>query len=339
MKLYKRKRSPFWYADLRAWGLGKRSTGESDFEAAKKKAQAFVRIARPQKIPKSGPITLGKMLDLYLPATSHKSKVTQSVERWILGILKAEIGEDCLLSEIRPEAIDRFKSRIFSMKGKDGVTAAKASSITKYLSAARTFFSKAVEWKYIDESPMRRIKSPRLPKRLPRYFAPEEIKQLFEKAPPYWREVFLIYLYTGMRRAELTNLKWSDVRGGMIIVKDPKEGREKIIPIAPPVQMALDRLPRDSERVVKWSPSWVWENFKRTAEAAGLHESKLHRLRHSFATYLLDATGDLKGVSELMGHSTVQTTEIYLDILGKKKRATIEKLDFSSIVPPGSLEE
>ncbi len=196
--------------------------------------------------------------------------------------------------------------------------------------------------------PTRELHLPRLPRRLVRVLTPAELEPLFEQPPPGTprglrdRAVLETLYGTGLRRAECVALDLVDLdlAERQLRVRRGKGRRSRLLPLGPHLagvlaayleraRPALERAPAAavflSGRGRRLSRSALSDLVQRHANRAGLGPLSPHRLRHSFATHLLEAGAQLPHLKALLGHRSLQTTEIYtrirpLDLLGLVQR-------------------
>ena len=217
-------------------------------------------------------------------------------------------------------------------------------SVARVLSATRSFFRFLYREGHIAANPARAVATPRLERRLPGYLDRSQVEALFELAESRARDpessftavrnlaILELFYSTGMRLSELQGLDVGDLDLVAQQVRVRGKGRkERIVPIGAHAQRALrqyevrrDRLlgtlqrggdrrayflstrgRRLSRRAIQ---QLVTAHLEALAGASGL---STHSLRHSFATHLLDAGADLRAVQELLGHSSISTTQIY----------------------------
>lgn len=197
------------------------------------------------------------------------------------------------------------------------------------------------------------ITLPKVPKRrLPNVLSREEVRRILDAADKEWVSVFLrVALSTGMRTSEIRNLKWSDVDFGSgelrITNKEDwttKNRNERSVYLS---QTSLEML-----RVWKKSTrfagegDWVFCNSKGgryeiqsvckeirgVFQKAGVYRkgaATIHKIRHTVATELLTNGVDLNTVRDILGHSEISTTQIYLSVLDKNKKAAATKINLA----------
>jgi len=187
-----------------------------------------------------------------------------------------------------------------------------------------------------------RLKSPKVPKSLPKSLRQEEVKRLLNVVPPTRRRdrLIVLLLYTsGLRVSELCNLKIKDLdfNRSLLIVRGGKGAKDRVVPIPQGVmeqiKAYLDGRDDDSEYLFvedrrkekgKISPKTVWYLIKKYGERAGFKVTP-HMLRHSFATHMLENGVDIRAIQEFLGHSSLSTTQIYTRVTVEHLRKAQEK--------------
>lgn len=226
-------------------------------------------------------------------------------------------------------------------------------------SALRSFYKFLVREGVIDASPIRNISLPKLEKRIPMFLTVAQFEALarapademarmakHKKFDPvvYFRDAAILeVIYScGLRISELCGLRAGDLDWPEELARVRGKGKkERLVPIGQP---ALDgiraywqhakyspgpELPvffGRGKRLAQISPRTVQVRLKQYLRAAGL-DPKLtpHKLRHSFATHLLDAGADLRSVQELLGHAHLVTTQVYTHITTERLKKTYDK--------------
>ena len=230
---------------------------------------------------------------------------------------------------VRPKHFDVFK--IFLLKG----LSLSAQSANLYLSSVRVFF-KWLHWtEAIQVNYPASMRGMRVPKPIPRPFEEADIKRLLEAAP-YDRPWALAWVETqystGCRISEVLNLCWADIHleeGYASVTGKGMKGRN--VPLGRPAIAALRawKAAQDSKGIPTSGNAPVWlgkagrpmerrvvtRMLKRLAKRAGVEgDIKTHRLRHSFATHMLDHGEDVRVIQELLGHEDIKSTQIYTKV-------------------------
>ncbi len=176
--------------------------------------------------------------------------------------------------------------------------------------------------------------------RLPAYHSPSEVKAILDvirQRDDAWnklkqRDVVMVLTlaYTGVRRAELLSLTVRDInfRDRMVRVLG-KGDKERVIPIAPVLFTALQDYTKGmqpGDRLFPMQPRRLWAIISRYANKAGVENFHPHSFRHYFATQLVEGGTFLKVVQELLGHASIETTAVYLDILPKHLSNAVSSL-------------
>jgi len=238
--------------------------------------------------------------------------------------------------QLTSSLMDEF---VASLRGRGGSTPLAESSISRAVVAIRNFYSFASrEENFLN--PIKEFNPPKIPKRLPKALSLEEVESLIANAHREAdlmsiRDVALVELLyaTGGRVSELISIKITDISklgesDTLAIRLQGKGGKERIVPVGRFAQQSLDQylvrlrpsLLKEGRneylflnaRGTRLSRQSAWSIVDAAAKRAGLVEHVTpHSLRHSFATHLLDGGADIRVVQELLGHSSVTTTQIY----------------------------
>jgi integrase/recombinase XerC len=208
------------------------------------------------------------------------------------------------------------------------------SSIARHLYALRSFWDYLIETEQVEGNPARRVSIPKVEQPLPRYLSVEEIRDLLEAARENrivfcaFRNYAIIatFVFTGMRRGELLNLRTGDVRFDDGIVRVTGKGRKsRVIPLTDELIEALEdwlefrQEDADHDHLFTTThgnriyASRLQRNWQSVLDRSGITASgvTMHTLRHSFATLLLKSGEcDLVQIQKLLGHSRLDTTAI-----------------------------
>ena len=209
------------------------------------------------------------------------------------------------------------------------------SSIARVLSAVRGLHRFLADEGAIEADVSRELRPPKLAMRLPKAIPVEEVEALIEAAGGEelhrLRDVALLELLyaTGARVSEAVSLNVDDLVDEEVVRLFGKGGKQRIVPLGSYARRAVDAYLVRGRPVLsargaatpalflglrgrRMSRQAAWDVIHRAAERAGLAASvSPHTLRHSFATHLLEGGADVRVVQELLGHSSVATTQIY----------------------------
>lgn len=203
-------------------------------------------------------------------------------------------------------------------------------SIQRHISSAKGFFSYLKKNGLIDNSPFELISSPKSPNYLPNVLSPEDVEQLLNFKPKNTQEirdiaiVELIYS-SGLRVSEVVSSNTNDFEENKDFLRVLGKGsKTRLVPVGRFAKAAIDRWllernklhTKDESLFVnlrggRISSRSIQERIKKLALIQGLPPINPHMLRHSFATHLLESSGDLRSIQELLGHSSLSTTQIY----------------------------
>ncbi len=243
-------------------------------------------------------------------------------------------SEDVVLERINHRLIRSYLGHLLE----SGLT---KKSIARKLASLRSFFSFLVRVDVLKVNPARSIATPKLEKYLPAYLDEKSMTRLMEVPDRTTvtgirdRAILELLYSTGMRLAELVNLKLGDIDFGNETVRIyGKGGKHRIVPLGRKAKDALTSYLK--ERVKLFSPKTLTEDRKvvfLTVHGRRIYPKAVHLLvsdaiqsvsevehrsphviRHTFATHLLDRGADLRAVKELLGHESLSTTQIYTHV-------------------------
>lgn len=204
------------------------------------------------------------------------------------------------------------------------------SSIARHLSALRSFFKFLMREGAVEANPARTVATPKREKQLPSVMQASEVALLIEQADPSTPlgardRAFLELLYaSGLRISELVGIDLDDLELRARLVKVHGKGKkERIVPFGSKAEEALrawlavrgnpdEQALFTNYRGRRITDRSVRRLFDRYLRQAALRSGiSPHTMRHSFATHLLNAGADLRGIQELLGHSSLSTTQKY----------------------------
>jgi integrase/recombinase XerD len=212
-------------------------------------------------------------------------------------------------------------------------------SLARSISSLRGFFKFLLEDDYITSDMLEILEPVKLSKALPTFLTIDEIDRLFsviDTASPSGqrdRTILELFYSSGLRVTELIDLKIGNIhRKDMILLVFGKGSKERAVPYSDDAAEYLHHyLDRMRHRLIKqgdfneyvfinnrggkFSRQGIWKKLKQFAKAAGITKDvSPHKLRHTFATHLLEGGADLRSVQMLLGHSSINTTEIYTHV-------------------------
>ncbi len=257
---------------------------------------------------------------------------------------------------------DDFRGYLYELSVKRGLG---ASTVRLHFSALRSFYRYLVRQRHLESSPLGDISLPSPKKRLPRIFNEAQITEFLKApiemltdsvrknegkdVPPkrgksmspwqYLRDAAVLeFLYsTGIRIHELVGMDHDDIDQRTLAVRVlGKGGKERMVILGEPAMEAYLRY--RAGLATNATPAFVsagdrrltarsiQQRFKVYLAAAGLDNALTpHKLRHSFATHMLDHGADLRNVQELLGHANLSTTQIYAQLTAERMRQSYDK--------------
>ncbi|MAR95800.1 MAG: recombinase XerC [Gammaproteobacteria bacterium] len=226
-------------------------------------------------------------------------------------------------SEINDEVCSAWIGNLYSLNN-------NPRSIQRHLSSAKGFFRFLKKNNLVGSSPFELISAPKSPNNLPEVLSPENVEQLLNFKPSNLieiRDLAIVELMysSGLRVSETVNINISDFEEDMSFLRILGKGsKTRIVPLGKfainaiknwleerkKIHMGSDALFLNSKGT-RLSVRSVQLRLKKMAIKQGLPPIHPHMLRHSFATHMLESSGDLRTIQELLGHSSLSTTQIY----------------------------
>jgi integrase len=297
---------------------------KTDAERWIQQTESAIREGRHFKTAESKKHTLADLIDRYVSDVLPTKKKSEKKQKSQLVWWKSQIGS-YLLSDITPALIAQQRDLLLKE-----ITRRKRqrspSTVVRYMAALSHSFTIAVkEWGWIEDSPIRKVTKPREPRGRVRFLGDDERMRLLgackQSQNPYLYPIVVVALSTGMRQAEILNLKWSDVDlvKGTVVLYETKNGEIRQVPIAGhalELLQNLDKIRRLDTKLLfpgkfAWKPIDIrtaWENAIKSAEILNF---KFHDLRHSAASYLAMNGASLAEIAEVLGHKTLAMVKRY----------------------------
>ena len=238
--------------------------------------------------------------------------------------------------------VDKIAIRHFL--GKEFEEGYSSKTVARRLASVKSFFIYLLKIEEIQDNPAIHIKTPKTPKSLPVYLNEEMIEKLMD-APASDsfiglrdRAMLELFYSKGMRLRELVNINLDDFHTESQLIKvTGKGGKERLIPYGKRAQFSIEKFLEfcgvqlsEKEDIV---PLFINSKGKRISPRTVQRRIKMylktvtdgerfgpHTLRHSFATHLLSRGADIRAVQELLGHSSLSSTQIYTHIQPEKMK-------------------
>jgi site-specific recombinase XerD len=251
------------------------------------------------------------------------------------GVDLAQLAQWASARELDPHALTHRELRHFA--GVVSERGAMKSTVARKLAAIRTFYRHLVERGELEANPADLVSSPKKDSYLPKVLKPDEVGELLERIPGSTpldlrdRALLELAYAAGLRAEELVNLDVKNLHADAEEVRvEGKGGRTRVVPVGEHAWRALERYLARGRTVLsagesdalflsktgkRLSTSDVRRRLKLQTRRAGISP---HTLRHSFATHLLEGGADLRTIQELLGHSSISTTQTYTRVESKR---------------------
>jgi integrase len=284
--------------------------------------ESAIRERRYFKTAESRKHTLADLIDRYvtdvLPTKSKNISQAHQFRWWV-----DEIG-DYTLADVTPSMISECRDKLLKTTTRRGSKMAPAT-VTRYMAALSHAFSTAVnEWGWLEDSPMRKVSKPSLPRGRVRFLDDDErdslLKSCRDSDNEYLYTVVVLALSTGMRKSEIMGLTWKDVdlKGKRITLLETKNDEIRVLPITGHALELLRKHVRriDSEllfpsKMNSAKPIDLRTPWETALKNAGIEDFRFHDLRHSAASYLAMNGASLAEIAEVLGHKTLQMVRRY----------------------------
>jgi integrase len=360
------KRGKVWYIDVTVKGRRVRKrVAKSKRLAELALKDAEVKAAKEEFGFAQNDISLGKFIELFMEysRTNHRPASTDRYRAVIDNFCRflESFPNITFISEITTELIERYKiyrkgswtnGNGSPVKNENDITAktrrgARAHTINFEINTLRLMFNLAIDWGYLKANPTKNVKKLKVDDSKPvRFLTKTECQRFLEATPTHLYPIYFTFINTGLRKSELENLQWVDIdfkrRKIIIWHKEgwhPKSGEREI-----PVNDALYNVLKDlkSERKVKDKKEYIF-NVKNSGRSHNLlrnelikiakkadieNLTKVHTLRHTFASHLVMQGVDLPTIQKLMGHSDIETTMVYAHLAPDHLTSAVNKLQF-----------
>ena len=259
------------------------------------------------------------------------------------GVDLEQLAEWASSRDLDPRALTHRELRHFA--GVVSERGAMKSTVARKLAAIRTFYRHMVERGEMHSNPAELVSSPKKDAYLPKVLRPAEVAELLDRIPGSTpldlrdRALLELAYACGLRAEEVVDLDLASVDfDGEQVRVEGKGGKTRIVPVGESAVRALTRylerarptletdraepalfLSKSGRRLSTSDVRRRLRTWARHAAAQGAVHP--HALRHSFATHLLEGGADLRAIQELLGHSSISTTQVYTRVESARLRA------------------
>jgi len=280
-------------------------------------AQIANNSFKMETIQQTKALLLTDFTDEYLIySNTNKAKKSADSDRFSLRNLLEAFG-NVPLDSLTPQKMEQFKSEMVKKYSSTSV-----NIMIRHLKAA---FNKALDWKYVDHNPLKKVKLIPIPEEDAPFMSIEDVTKLrATMRNGLYRDFIETSLYTGMRVSEIRNMKWDDIDfvNKKIRVRNTesfstKSKRSRTIPLHPNLEQILmlrshvDHSPfvfvtKDTKLVDITTANHA---YKRYCKLAQLDERfHFHTLRHTFASHMAMSGVSLYFIQKILGHASIETT-------------------------------
>ncbi len=279
------------------------------------------------KIPAVKNAGAAKLLENYLGHLANERRLSRhtvlNYQRDIAALL--ELAADTPLAKLQLHNIRRFVAQLHA-RGLDG------RSLARMLSAWRGFYRYLARDHGYTSNPCIGLRAPKSKKTLPQALSPDEAGRLMDlpdgaALATRDKAIFELFYSSGLRLSELTSLAPTDINFSDATVRVTGKGaKTRVVPVGSHALNAVQDWLRQRALLIKaggdalfvnrngtrLTPRAIQYRFKQWALKLGLDSDvHPHMLRHSFASHVLQSSGDLRAVQEMLGHASISTTQVY----------------------------
>ena len=263
---------------------------------------------------------------------SYKHDVKSFIE-----FISTHTGSEVSIKYLNDMKISDFRSFLSYLRNKD----ISSTSIARIISSLKSFFNYLLNTNLIESTVVQSLRTPKQKKSLPRpissELAIETIKHAQDMEKEKWiglrnKSILMLLYGCGLRISEALNLNFEDINENDYLIIKGKGNKERMVPlmdyIKNDIENYIHECPKNfmkddplfvGKRLDRLSPRIIQYVLEKIRHNLSLPETATpHALRHSFATHLLDSGGDLRTIQELLGHSSLSTTQKYTKVETEK---------------------
>ena len=270
-------------------------------------------------------------IDNYIRYLTDVKKSSQNtVQSYRRDLVKMMVFlEDSGVTDVASVNATHLRSYVLHMESEK----MSSATVSRSIASIRSFFIFLLEKGVITGNPTEGLKPPKVEKKLPETLSIEEVSLLLDQpngdSPKEIRDKAMLELLyaTGLRVSELISLKLSDLNLSLGYIECHDANKSRIIPIENAAKHALNRYLTDVRTTMCGDSEYLftnvkgemmsrqgfWKVLKSYAKKAGIEKDITpHMIRHSFATHMVNNGADLVSLQEMLGHSDISTTQVYL---------------------------
>lgn len=339
-----------------------RKTFETKKKAVEERAKRVALIAEGEYSPfvkkkKSYTATFGDLIKLYVENYKDQSSY-KTAKKGFIKKFKKHFKEETLLSSIEYGHLKTYRNELRKSINQHG-RLLKPSSINSEMSCLRQMLEEAKEYNMVERNPFKDGKSLRLKvnNERDRFLTPDEARKLFSECAAHLQQIVECVLYTGMRRQEVLNLKWNQVRNGWIYLQDTKTKKRLQIPVSDALFRLFERIQNVQDlkggdvldltgsRIKRTGYVFTYKGqpikdvkiaLQAACKRAGIPYGRnvtdgitFHDLRHSYGSYLMLQRTDFRTTQELLGHKDPKMTQRYTHVADCTKKQAVNNLDWN----------
>lgn len=312
-----------------------------DAEAELGKRVSLIAEYRYLDVKEDYKITLKELLDKYIETFEDQGGFSGKA-CWIKNFRKY-FEDETLLGNIRYVDLETYQSHLKRKPTWYGSKRTDAS-VNREMSCLRHIFSKAVEWEMMEENPFDKGKSLKIKEnnKRYRYLSKDEIDRFLDNCiRPWFKDIAMVDLFSGLRKKELLGLKWEQIKGDFIYLSKTKTDEARQVPILQDdEEIDLMDILADIKQRNQLKSEYVFIDekgnhinthrlnyaLKGTLRCAGIEDFKFHDLRHTFASHFVMNGGSLKALQEMLGHKNITMTMRYAHLSKEHKKNEIKVL-------------
>ena len=276
-------------------------------DALKWSREQEVKIEQGTFTAKKESITLSSLLERWEKEVLINLK-SFPVERYKVALVSKQLGHLHL---------DNITSSLLASYRDKRLTTASNQTTKHELGLVRRAMKKGIEWGYIDTVPF--VASPTLKGQArTRRLTNKEIELLLSTADDYLKHIIIFLIETAMRRGELAKMKIKDIDQdtGLIVLRDTKNGLDRIVPLSKKGLTSVKYLIKESktDNLINYNKEWLTGTFIKHCKNIGIVNFRLHDLRHEGVSSLFEKGLNMMEVSSISGHKDLSMLRRYTHI-------------------------